>query len=485
MHQDHFRAELQDQGRLGPHPCPRPERLAKQPQRHHDPRPNVLWLMADQMRADMLGYLGHPAVRTPNLDRLAAAGVCCTRAYCSSPVCMPARASMLTGQYLPQHQVWNNGHPMADNCVTFLDQLRTAGYRTANIGKIHCGRSGDRIFEWRANSPDIYGCTMPAERPFDSSMFAECVFIADEDNGNPNDVLYGRYPAPEACSKSYRLATQADGFLQWHDEARPFFLRVSFDDPHPPVMPPEPYASMYGPEHVPEDLLRAMADGMDDKCQTVQDKWRHRGQDRISPEQHRLHAARYMALCTHLDAQIGRVLDSLEAYGYSDNTLVFFNADHGHLIGEHGATHKHTYLYEGVNRIPTILRWPGRLPAGRRCHALIAGEDVAATFLDALEQPIPEHMMGVSMLPVLRGERECLHEELVIQWDDYGFALTGERWKLITYDADATGELYDLQNDPWEVHNRWHDPALADLRRSMLERIDAWRRAHGATRSMA
>jgi len=475
-----FRDYLQAEGHLGPHPRQKPQRQQKVPQRHYDARPNVLWLMADQLRGDMLGCLGHPAVKTPNLDKLAAEGVLCSRAYCSSPVCMPSRASMLTGQPLPVHQVWNNGYPMAEDQVCFTETLQQAGYRTANIGKTHCGRATTRLFEFNQSSPDLFGATKPSDVAFDPAIYPECVFIADEVTDHSDDVLYGRYPGPESTTKSYRLATQAQQFLYWHDDPRPFFLRVSFDDPHPPVVPPEPYASMYHPDDVPEDLLQALASGMDDKCWTVQTKWRHRHQDRITDEQHRWHAARYMALCSHLDAQIGRVLASLEEYGFAENTLVLFNSDHGHLIGEHRASHKHTYLYEGVTRIPTICRWPGQLPAGRLCQGLIAGVDVAATFLDALDQPIPATMTGQSMLPLLRGEVDRLHDELLIQWDDYGFALTGERWKLISYDSDDGGELYDLQQDPYEIHNRWKEKGLQDLKQAMLERMHSRRQAIGA-----
>jgi arylsulfatase len=477
LHHKDFRIALEHEGRLGPHPRDKPRREQKVPQRHHDRRPNVLWLMADQLRGDMLGCLGHPAVKTPNLDRLAARGVCFSRAYCSSPVCMPARASMLTGRYLAEHGVYNNGYPMYDEMVCFPELLQEAGYRCANIGKTHCGRSGQRLFEFNANSPDAFGATMPTDVAFDPTVYPECVFIADEVSEDPNRALYGIYPGGAPTSKSYRLATQAQSFLYWHDDPRPFFLRVSFDDPHPPVVPPPEYAAMYSPDDVPEGLLAAIRSGMDGKCRTVQDKWRYQGHDRVTEEQHRYHVARYMALCTHLDAQIGRVLDSLEEYGFADNTLVFFNADHGHMIGEHGCSHKHVYLYEGVNRIPTIMAWPGKLPEGRICEALVAGEDVAATFLDALGVPAPA-MAGVSMLPLARGEVERLHDDVVVQWDDFGFALTEPRWKLIRYDSDDGGELYDLESDPMEIRNLWGDPVQAERRERMLARIAAWRREH-------
>jgi arylsulfatase A-like enzyme len=452
----------------------------RQVKRHHDARPNVLWLMADQYRGDMLGCLGHPAVKTPNLDGLAADGVALSRAYCTSPVCMPSRASMMTGRYLGQHGVYENGYALDADEVCFTELLRQAGYRTANIGKTHCGRGTGRLFEWNANSPDAFGATKPSDVPFDPAIYPECVFVADQVCDDSDRVLYGIYPGPQQTSKSYRLSTQAERFLYQHDEPRPFFLRVSYDDPHPPVVPPPEFAAQYTPDDVPDELLAAMRSGMATKCSTVQRRWRHRREDQISDAHHRMHAARYMALCTHLDAQVGRVLDALARYGFADNTMVVFNSDHGHMIGEHGCSHKHVYLYEGVSRMAAIVRWPGMLPSGGVNDALVSGVDLPATFLDALGVPVPERMEGRSLLPLLRGEAASLHDELVVQWDDFGFALVGERWKCIVYDSGTDGELYDLENDPMETHNLWAEPAQQARVTAMRARIAAWRDTYAA-----
>ena len=146
-----FRATLEGQGRL-PKRIKQP-RAKKIPQRHHDERPNVLWLMADQYRGDMLSHMGHPAIRTPNLDRLAAEGVSFSRAYCSSPVCLPSRASMLSGLPLPQHQALVNGMPLAPGTTLCSEIISQAGYRTANFGKTHCGRPQSEVWEYNDNAP--------------------------------------------------------------------------------------------------------------------------------------------------------------------------------------------------------------------------------------------------------------------------------------------------------------------------------------------
>ena len=474
-----FRKHLEDQGRLPQRPCRTRER--KVPVRHHDERPNVLWLMADQYRGDMLGFLGHPAVKTPNLDRLAQQGVSFSRSYCTSPVCEPSRASMMTGMHLPHHGCLTNGMPVNANLVTLPEVLAADGYRTANIGKVHCGRRAEDIWEYQDNAPDAFGATKPSDVAFDPSVFPDgLTFIADEVCDDSDRVLYGTYPGPAPTTKSYRLATKAARWLYYHDDPRPFFLRVSFDDPHPPVVPPPEIAAQYSLDDVPADLLADNEASFAAKSPTVREYAEHKGLTRISESQHRLHIIRYMALCTHVDAQIGRVLDALDTYGFAENTLVVFNSDHGHMIGEHGLSHKHYILYEGVNRIPTILRWPGRLPAGSVVDALIDGTDLAPTLCDGLEVAFPP-CDGWSFLPVATGERKEHRDEAVAQYDDFCFSLTTPQHKLIQYDSDPAnaGELYDLTSDPLEKHNLWDVEALAPLREQLRSQLRRWRDGMG------
>ena len=480
-----FRKRLEDQGKL-----PRRERRKrdrKVPVRHYDERPNVLWLMTDQYRGDMMGFLGHPAVKTPNLDRLAAQGVAFTRSYCTSPVCHPSRASMMTGMHLPHHGALVNGMATDQGLVTLPQLLAAAGYRTANLGKTHCGFSTHEIFEYNANAPDVFGATKPSDVAFDPDIYPDdLTFIANEVCDNSDRVLYGTYPGPVPTTKSYRLATKAAQWLYYHDDPRPFFLRVSFDDPHPPVVPPPEFASMYSPDDVPEDLLSGFRESFAQKTQTVRDYAALKGLTEISEEQHRMHAARYMALCSHVDAQIGRVLEALDEYGFADNTLVIYNSDHGHMIGEHGLSHKHFIMYEGVNRIPTILRWPGRLPEGRQSDALIDGSDLAPTVCEALNVDMPP-CDGRSFLAVAEGKHETHREQVVAQYDDFCFSLTMQRYNIIKYDKDTDDvwKLYDLERDPCEKHNRWDDPALRATRDDLLGRLQQWRLKMGAARETA
>jgi uncharacterized sulfatase len=468
-----FRATLADQGKVPPIDQP-PRRHAKVPVRKPADRVNVLWLMADQLRWDTLGFMNHPACKTPNLDKLAAEGCVFTTSCCTEPVCQPSRAAMLTGRYPYATGVLQNGYTMRDAEVVFPTLISQAGYRTANIGKQHCGRSGKETWEWNAHVEDVFGATKPSKVPFDPSIYPDVTFIADPED-NSDRVLYGRYPGPVQTSKSYLLANEAIKWLYWHDDPRPFFLRVSFDDPHPPIVPPEPFYSMYSPDDVPDELIEGQIESMRSKPETLQAFWRFTGKDRISLEDHRRHAACYFGLVSHLDAQMGRVLDYLDELGLRDNTLVLLNSDHGNMIGEHGLTHKGVGCHEGVLRIPTVFRWPGRLPAGLRTDALAEGVDVMPTLLDLLGIDVPDTVHGRSLAPILDGQVQRVRDHAFFQWEDYVFGVRDDRWKLTWYDPDQAGELYDLADDPLEKVNRYDDPESADHRDRLLGVLNDWR----------
>ena len=475
-----FRSLLEDQGKIPKRP--KRQKAAKEPQRHYDERTNVLWLMADQWRGDMLGCLGHPAIKTPNLDKLASQGVNFSRTYCSSPVCLPSRASMFTGLNLPHHQAITNGMPMKKDTPCFTALLKEDGYRTANIGKHHAGVSGQHCWEYQDNSPDAFGATAPRNVAFDPENYPELTFIADEVCDDSDRVLYGTYPGPVPTTKSYRLTTQAMKWLYYHDDPRPFFLRVSYDDPHPPVVPPPPFDKMYDPADVPQDLIDRAKESFANKTWTVQTYAEQKGLTKIAEDQHREHVARYMGLCSHLDAQIGRLLDYLEEIGYADNTLVLFNSDHGHMLGEHGLTHKHYVLYEGVNRIPFIMRWPGKLPEGKVSDALIDGCDLAPTLMDALGVDGLGNIDGHSILPIAKGETDSINEYVVCQYDDFCFSIVDQRWKLINYDSDdeGIGEFYDLEADPYEKDNLWGKDNVANEQARLWQALCDWRERNGA-----
>ncbi len=482
---DSFRGKLVAEGRLEPLPRRRPRRRRERPVREPgDDRPNVLWLMADQLRADTMGCAGHPVVRTPHIDRLAAEGAHFTNTFCAAPVCVPSRAGMLTGRHLFAHGAVSNRHPMREGEVRFPELVREAGWRTANVGKHHAGCSAREVWSEQITVEDRFGATKPSSVPFDPANFPNVTFIANEVCSNANRILHGKYPAGVNLTKSYILSSRGVEWLRWNDDPRPFFLRVSYDDPHPPVIPPEPFHGMYGPEDVPEQIWTGQEESIRSKPSTVGEYLRYQHQDRISLQDHRRHAAAYFGLVSHLDAQIGRLLDYLDESGLADNTIVILNSDHGHMIGEHGLTHKGPFCYEGTLHIPTIIRWPRRIPPGTRVDALAHGVDLMPTLMDLLGLAPPEGLHGRSMVPLLEGGDDG-REHVFCQWEDYVFCVRGRRWKLTWYDSDGDGELYDLEADPLEKENLFGRETLADVQAGLLDALHQWRRRYARREDLA
>ncbi len=473
---ENFRHYLSENGRLSP--IEKKERTQKVPIRHTPDRPNVLWLMADQLRADTFGFMNHPFIQTPNLDKLAREGAFCRRSYCSSPVCMPARATFLTGDYLARHGVIANGYRMNAEEPVFPGKVREAGWRTANIGKVHSGRGAGETWEYHEGVKDAFGATKPSDVPFDPENYPELTFLGYEPVDNSDAVLHGVYPGPVKTTKSYVMATQAMKWLYWHDDPRPFFLRVSFDDPHPPIVPPEPFAGMYDPDSIPLDFLDGFRESLANKPQVVREWAEYSKKTMITEEDHRKHAARYCGLVSHLDAQFGRILDYLDELGIADNTIVIMNSDHGNMIGEHGLTHKGSILFEGVSRIPTVFRWPGRIKAGTVVDSVVDNVDFVPTVFDMLGLDIDEYLPGKSIFPVLEGKEEKVRDYAFIQWYDYGFAVVGKKFKLAWWDSDEDGELYDLETDPYEKVNLFNDGSYAETRNELLGILNEWREEH-------
>ncbi len=473
-----FRNSLVDQGRL--RVSKREDRKRPDlPLRKASERVNVLYLMADQLRADTFGFMGHPSIKTPNLDRLAGEGAFLTRSYCSSPVCAPSRATFMTGEYVGRNGVVQNGVKMTGDAVVFPKVLSENGYRTANIAKVHCGRGVQDIWEFHEGVHDVFGATKPSSVPFVPSNYPELKFIGGHDCDNPNCVLYGKYPGPVETTKSFLCANAAMKWLYYHDDPRPFFLRVSFDDPHPPVVPPEPFAGMYSPEDVPEDLLEGFEQSIMNKPQSIKEFRKYKLCDRISEQDHRIHAARYMALVSHLDAQIGRIIDYLDRTEFSANTIVVVNSDHGHMTGEHGLSHKGSFLFEGVCRIPTVIRWPGKIQPGTKVDAVVDAVDFVPTIYEMLGVESPVKLPGKSFLPLLTGEAEKIRDYAFVHWDDYGFGIIGKEWKLTYFDCDGEGELYNLNEDPLEKNNLYNEPGLADKKEELMKLLMRWREKFG------
>lgn len=390
--------------------------------------PNVVFIISDDHRYDFSGYAGHPFVETPSLDRLAAEGVRFERAYVTSSLCSPSRASFLTGTTSYRHGVWNNLTPWSDANRTFLEYLAEAGYATAFVGKWH----------------------MPGQLPVLRGVGHFVTFTNLGGQGRYEWcplVVDGR----EEASRTRYIATElTDRALEWmagHADG-PFALVLSHKSVHAGFVPDEPDRGRYAaaPVALPEGVhpWRHLTN-----AQYVHLNWR--------PLPDAIRA--YAETIRSMDREIGRVLDFLDARDLRRDTLVIYTSDNGYLWGERGLVDKR-WPYETSIRVPLLVRYPASgHPADARARGLVANVDVAPTLLDAAGLAVPGYMEGHSLLPLLVHPTESVRAELLYSYfyeppypTPTARALITPRFKLIDYDG-LPRELYDLVADPDERRN--------------------------------
>ncbi len=463
-------------------------------------RPNILWICTDQQRWDTIGALGHPGIQTPHLDRLCAEGVTFRQAFCQSPICTPSRASFLTGYYPSTvHNCRNDNEAWSESTDLVTRTLRDqAGYDCGLVGKLHLAGAyqrvqagpdaeGRRVFACeRRPRDDGYRVFHWSHSPYDDWGDAHAYRIWLQEQGqNLADLRSAPEPIPAAYHQTTFCADKAIAFMQ-EKHAGPWLLSVNPFDPHPPFDPPAAYRARFVPEDLPLPLFRnsdlaaqAALSHMDFQS-AVQ---------RPEPRQVRARRADYYAMLALIDDNVGRMLQALTATGQREDTLVIYMSDHGEMLGDHGLWHKGCRFYEGLVRVPLILAWPGQFLSDTVSDALVELVDIVPTLLELAGLPVPDHMPGRSLVSLLTGatephmHREFVRTEYYGAWQSkrragsrrsYGTMIRTHRHKLVNYHGHPLGELFDLEQDPHEFHNCWHDPRYADMRwRLMQKSFDA------------
>lgn len=420
-----------------------------------DEKPNLLLIMCDQLRADVLGCYGNKFVRTPNIDRLARQGVCFDNAYSQTPVCVPARYGLISGLNPFELGLTDNGRRTREIEHPLAGQIRNQRYFTCAVGKMHFTPVREHYgFDRMFLSEEI-----PGHLQDDDFL----LFLREQGYGHivePHGKRSDTYYVPQVSELPEHLHTSA-----WtadltcetirKNRNRPFFLFTSFIKPHPPFDPCEPYHAMYPPDKVPMPVRQESEREPDDTSIDEQNDYKVNGIDSVSDDDVRKIRAHYYGLVSQVDAQIGKILDTLEEYGLSDNTLVIFTADHGEMLGDHYSFGKRTF-YEPSARIPFIVRWPRRLPAGERRRQLVHLQDIYATLIDASGGEVPAASSGRSVLPACLNAQTSLRRRLIgefgrgrrlkfmLRWDDY---------KYIYHANGAKEQLFHLIEDPFELTN--------------------------------
>jgi len=433
-------------------------------------RPNILFILTDQMRGDCLSITGHPVVETPHLDDLARRGTVFTAAYSTCPSCIAARASIMTGLTPSSHGRLGYRDRVPWRYDDMLPELLgRAGYQTHCVGKTH-------FYPQRAHlgfdSLDSY----EAGQNFDG-LYVNDYYewlrertggrLHEDDHGLTHNGWAARPSAlPEELHNNTWVATKGIEFLRRRDRTRPFFLNLSFHRPHAPLDPPQAYWDMYADRDVPPVPVGDWAHVHDVPIDSV-DAWHGRLEPRLLTKARRA----YYAQIAHIDCQVGRVLRALARLRVGP-TAVIFTSDHGEMLGDHHMFRK-TYAYEGSARVPLIVSLPGSRETGA-CGEAVASQDIYPTLLEIAGAPVPPRTEGLSLLPLCRGERpawrEFVHGEHSACYspDQAMHYLTDGRQKYIWFTQSGAERLFDLEADPDELHDLSGEPAAR-------ERLELWR----------
>ena len=419
---------------------------------------NVLFLMADEHQAQALSCLGHPKVKTPNLDKLAARGTMFRNAYTPSPICVPARAAVATGRYPHQSRYWDNAHAYDGRFKSWGHILQTGVVSTTSIGKLHYRNAED------------------------STGFDRQILPIHIQNGIGQVWGSVRNPLPKTSKGGGMLGQIGPGVSKYNaydmqvaDEAVEWLLSadrkesswasfVSFVAPHFPLTAPQEYLDLYPAQEMPLPPVRP-EDGRYENHPWVARMMDIENSDaELGSEARRKEAiAAYYALCSFVDAQIGKVLDALEQSGQADETLVIYTSDHGETLGMRGRWGK-SVLYREATQVPLIVAGPG-FEAGKHVTTATSLMDILPTITEAFQLPPDPEWSGQSLRSLAQGpddtQRIVFSEYHAANSPSGGFMVANAHWKYHEYVGYAP-ELFNLEADPLETRNLASDPEHAE-----------------------
>jgi choline-sulfatase len=457
---------------------------------------NVLFIMSDQHAPFALGVRGDSVAHTPNLDTLAHTALLFDNAYCATPVCLPSRATLFTGLYSHHTGAYNNNIPWPYHYKTVAHHFKDAGYITSAVGKMHMDSGLTHGFDYRLEFNDWYQALGSKTKIWADELghwnngagqpeIPELNYVRDPwagariDDGREGHVAVGHVSqlAEEDHFESF-VARESIRFLENYGKKYPFFMVSSFLKPHDPFMPAARFAAMYDPARiklpdtwgkvdlatVPRFIRRSI-----ETSRTTPEL--------LDPENAKIRIAMYYAQLAQTDDGVGKVLRALHDLGLEDDTIIFYTADHGEMLGHHGLWDKLVF-YEPSVGVPLICRVPGMTPENARCKTLVSLSQVAATLTELCGLPVPSGLDGASFTASLRQPERTLettvfseinlprHDHLMVRRGDY---------KYCYYVGDMP-ELYDLRNDPQEMKNLAILPEYKSRVEEMRRRLFEWYR---------
>ena len=433
--------------------------------------PNILIIMPDQQRADCLSCAGHPQLKTPNMDRIASAGVRFEQATTVSPVCMPARASFVNSLYPHNHGMWSNRGSMPARDDTFFHHLQKAGYCTAYVGKSHYyGHGGGHMREYEgymhargleyvhevtgplATQGTLSYVTDNLERHGLYEAFRED-YAERGRHRKENPFLVRPSPLPVEVYLDSYVGQQACNFIENYSHDRPVCLFVGFPGPHEPWDAPGEYATMYDPGETPEPIPHpGDRESLPREIREMED---FQPMGSSTPDNIRRVRANYYGKISLIDWWVGSILDACEDGGMGDDMITVFWSDHGDLLGDHRRVYKGTF-HESAMRVPLMVSWPGHIDGGVTSEALVEIIDVYPTLLEVLGITPPTRCLGRSLFPVLEDPDSPFRES---QLSEIFFANERRMCLRTAYHKYAVRQngdgymLYDLSADANEQNN--------------------------------
>ena len=433
-------------------------------------QPNILFICSDQHQTLAAGCYGHTEVQTPNIDRLAATGVRFNRAYCQSPVCVPARGSIITGLYPHQHRAKILQDSLPAEIPTIAHHFSQHGYQTAAIGKMNfVDEKQNHGFDYRLKLSDFRQTLTDTERQE----------LSRDQNKKGNMGRPSRLSAHYFQDTYY--AEETERYLrQKRDANRPFILWASFFMPHTPLVPMLKYFNLYNPEKLalPQRSVNALTTGFEGHLIRA----RQRGWYDQTDAELSYALAGYYGNISQMDADVGKVLDTLHDLGLDQNTIIVYTSDHGEMAGAHRMWTKHNMYEQSVN-VPLIIRLPGDQKAGTVQDHLIEHIDIYPTLAELCQLPAPNNIQGRSFAPLFSSQRYIPRKHV---YSEYHFChgvftrdnryvgqtpilmVRTDKWKL-NHLSWGRSELFDLEEDPNEFMNVIDQPEVEGIVCDLVE----------------
>ena len=459
---------------------------------------NIAFILLDQVRLDMLGTYGHKVVKTQNMDAIAADGIKFTNAFTPASVCGPARTSLFTGQMPSNHELMRNsekggqGDPKLDN-PNIISEM--ADYDNYLIGKWHVGKTVlPRDFGFKGHNFDGYGYPgsgvyknmVFAQGPTQEPRYQEWLKEKGYEIPEVTNAYFGENPhlrVQELCGllSGTREATlpffvvdeAKKAILEAKKENKPFFVWMNFWGPHTPCVIPEPYYSMYKPEDVVLD--KSFYHPMEGKPLHYKDIAKMWGVWDASEDRWKEIICKFWGYITLIDDAIGEFVKFLKEQGLYESLFLAITADHGDAMGAHKLIEKGEFMFETTYRIPMIIKDPLANRKGVTDDNFVYLHDLTPTCNEVAGKKAPDFFDGESLLSILREGKNNNRKGILGQLDGHFVAFEQRMWRRkdykLVFNATDVGELYDLQNDPEEIHNLFYDDNFIDIKKEMLDEL--------------